>query len=59
MFPWHQMIDEATSLDMLLVLARDYLACWGDDDLDLIPERARPTAIESSDDIIADVEQAL
>lgn len=51
MFPWHHMIDEASSLDMVLALVRDYLACWGPDDLALIPERARPHRVKSVEDI--------
>jgi hypothetical protein len=51
MFPWHHMIDEATSLDMVLVLSRDYLACWSPEDLSLIPERARPRSVKGIDDL--------
>ena len=51
MFPWHHMIDEANSIDMVIALSRDYLACWTPQDLALIPERARPTGVKGTDDL--------
>src|SRR6185436_5383089 len=51
MFPWHHMIDEASSLDMVLALSRDYLACWTPEDLALVPEHARPIRVKGIDDI--------
>jgi hypothetical protein len=51
MYRWHLMMDEAMSLDMVIALARDYLACWGPEDLALIPEKARPKAVKGTDDL--------
>jgi hypothetical protein len=51
MFPWHHMIDSATSTDMVMALVRDYLGCWGPDELAVIPERARPQRVKDTDDL--------
>ena len=51
MFRWHQLIDEATSTDMVMALVRDYMACWGPEDLALIPERARPNRVKDTEDL--------